>query len=66
MSRSSGRFWDGDPCSMQLIPSCRCPNPAAACPVTQVVAVTPPADEWAQAVMGFGVPEGVARDLANM
>ena len=34
------------------------------CP--QVVAVTPPADEWAQAVMGFGVPEGVARDLANM
>ena len=32
----------------------------------QVVAVTPPADEWAQAVMGFGVPEAVARDLANM
>lgn len=32
----------------------------------KVVAVTPPADEWAQAVMGFGVPEGVARDLANM
>ena len=32
----------------------------------QVVAVTPPADDWVQAVMGFGVPEAVARDLANM
>lgn len=31
-----------------------------------VVAVTPPPEEWAKAVMGFGVPELAAKDLANM
>lgn len=32
----------------------------------EVAAVEPPADAWAQAVQGFGVPEPVAKDLANM
>ncbi len=38
--------------------------PSTACP--QVVAVTPPADAWVQQVVGYGVPELAARDLANM
>jgi hypothetical protein len=32
----------------------------------QVVAVTPPADDWAKMVVGYGVPEPMAKDLANM
>ncbi|GAB4815164.1 hypothetical protein N2152v2_002210 [Parachlorella kessleri] len=32
----------------------------------KVVAVTPPADAWVQQVVGYGVPELAARDLANM
>ncbi|EFN58158.1 hypothetical protein CHLNCDRAFT_57026 [Chlorella variabilis] len=32
----------------------------------KVAAVTPPHDDWAQMVVGFGVPEPVAKDLANM
>ncbi|KAL4858605.1 Septin and tuftelin-interacting protein 1 [Chlorella vulgaris] len=32
----------------------------------QVSAVTPPLDDWTQMVVGFGVPEPMAKDLANM
>ena len=32
----------------------------------KVVAVTPSADDWIQAVMGYGLPEAVAKDLGNM
>lgn len=32
----------------------------------QVSAVTPPPDDWTQMVVGFGVPEPMAKDLANM
>lgn len=32
----------------------------------KVVAATPPADDWAAAVQGFGVPQPVAEDMANM
>lgn len=39
------------------------PHPAT---TTKVVAVTPPVDDWIQAVQGFGVPEPMAKDLGNM
>lgn len=32
----------------------------------QVKAITPPVDDWVQAVQGFGVPEPMAKDLGNM
>jgi hypothetical protein len=31
-----------------------------------VSAVSPPPDDWVAMVTGFGVPEPVAKDLANM
>ena len=32
----------------------------------QVVAVTPPVDAWVKQAVGFGAPEVIARDMANM
>lgn len=32
----------------------------------KVIAITPPADPWVEQMKGYGVPEAVARDLANM
>lgn len=49
----------------RVAPACRA-APAAPSMLVQVAAVTPPVDDWAQAVQGFGVPEAVAKDLANM
>ncbi|GAB4815165.1 hypothetical protein N2152v2_002211 [Parachlorella kessleri] len=34
--------------------------------MAKVVTVTPPADAWVQQLVGYGVPELVAKDLANM
>lgn len=42
-------------------------NPASAPPAcAQVVAVTPPADDWAAMLIGYGTPEAMAKDMANM